>query len=107
MIAHDLENLRPTAPESPEAPFKRAVVAAPHLAMFMLDLNGKVSGWTQEAEHFAGYRADDIVGQHFSVMFTEDDQRLGKPSLLIETARTHGRGISEGWRVRKDKTRFW
>jgi PAS domain S-box-containing protein len=107
MMGQDPKGVRPTALNSPETRFKRTVEATPDLAIFILDLNGNVSGWTQEAERFGGYGADDVVGRHFSAMFTEHDQRLGKPSALIETARTKGRSISEGWRVRKDGTRFW
>jgi PAS domain S-box-containing protein len=107
MMGQDPEDIRPTGLESLETRFRRTVEASPNLAIFMLDLDGNVSGWTDEAERFASYGANEIVGRHISAMFTENDRRLGKPLELLETARTKGRGTSEGWRMRKDGSRFW
>src|SRR5262249_58322222 len=59
------------------------------------------------AERFKGYREHEIVGQHFSRFYTEEDRAAGVPQRALETARTEGRFESEGWRVRKDGSRFW
>jgi PAS domain S-box-containing protein len=77
------------------------------LAIFMLDVDGNVASWTQGAERIKGYGADEIIGQHFSVFFTEEDRLLGEPQAVLENARTNGRIGWDGWRVRKDGSRFW
>jgi PAS domain S-box-containing protein len=73
----------------------------------MLDREGNVSSWNAGAQRFKGYVAEDIIGEHFSRFYTEDDQAAGLPSKALETAEREGRFESEGWRVRKDGQRFW
>ena len=76
-------------------------------AIYLLDAEGRVSSWNAGAERFKGYKADEIVGQHFSRFHTPEDQARGIPARALQTARTEGKFECEGWRVRKDGTRFW
>jgi PAS domain S-box-containing protein len=73
----------------------------------MLDSNGLITTWNPGAERFKGYKASEIIGQHFSVFYTDEDRQAGLPVRALETAAGSGRFESEGWRVRKDGTRFW
>jgi len=76
-------------------------------ALYMLDPMGRVASWNPGAELIKGYRADEIVGQHFSRFFTPEDVASGRPARELEIAQIRGRFEEEGWRVRKDGTRFW
>ncbi|MFV3131776.1 PAS domain S-box protein [Niveispirillum sp. KHB5.9] len=76
-------------------------------AIYMLDPDGIVSSWNSGAQRFKGYRAAEIIGQHFSRFFTEDDAREGLPTRILATALAEGRFEAEGWRVRKDGGHFW
>jgi PAS domain S-box-containing protein len=66
-----------------------------------------IATWNPGGERIKGYTADEIIGRHFSVFFLPDDAAAGKPAALLERARREGRVRDEGWRVRKDGTRFW
>lgn len=76
-------------------------------AIYMLDPNGIVISWNRGAQRFKGYRATEIIGQHFSRFFREEDVRSDLPSRILATALADGRLEAEGWRVRKDGTPFW
>ena len=76
-------------------------------AIYMLDTDGHVVNWNAGAERAKGYKAAEIVGQHFSVFYTEQDRAKGLPQLALETARSERRFEAEGWRLRKDGTRFF
>jgi PAS domain S-box-containing protein len=76
-------------------------------AIFLLDVDGHIASWNRGAERVKGYRADEIIGQHFSAFYTEEDRREEVPRQALATAREQGRWESEGWRVRKDGSRFW
>lgn len=76
-------------------------------AIYMLDLQGIVSSWNPGARRFKGYEESEIIGQHFSRFYTEDDRESGLPQRALATAIRDGKFESEGWRVRKDGTRFW
>jgi PAS domain S-box-containing protein len=76
-------------------------------AIYMLDPEGYVSSWNVGAERVKGYPAADALGTHFSHFFTPEDQASGKPLLGLEIAKRTGRHEEEGWRVRKDGTRFY
>ncbi|QVQ28447.1 PAS domain-containing sensor histidine kinase [Achromobacter deleyi] len=95
-------------PEFPsDDPYRLLVDAVMDYAIYLLDVNGMVSSWNPGAERFKGYRADEIIGQHFSVFYTEEDRAAGIPRIALETATREGRFEAEGWRVRKDGSRFW
>ena len=76
-------------------------------AIYMLDPGGSITTWNAGAQRFKGYTADEIIGQHFSLFYTEEDQKEGLPHRALETAATEGKFEQEGWRVRKDGTRMW
>ena len=76
-------------------------------AIYMLDPRGIVSSWNPGAERLKGYRPDEIMGQHFSRFYTDEDRERGVPAYALATALGEGRFEAEGWRVRKDGTRFW
>uniref|UniRef100_UPI0031DBD086 two-component system sensor histidine kinase NtrB n=1 Tax=Achromobacter sp. TaxID=134375 RepID=UPI0031DBD086 len=87
--------------------YRLLVGAVRDYAIYLLDANGRVSSWNPGAERFKGYGADEIIGQHFSVFYTPEDQKAGVPERALETARREGRFEAEGWRVRKDGSTFW
>ncbi|MEO7455352.1 MAG: PAS domain-containing sensor histidine kinase [Gemmatimonadaceae bacterium] len=76
-------------------------------AIFALDPTGHVLSWNRGAERFKGYTADEIIGQYFGVFYGPEDRANGKPEWELEVATAEGRVEDEGWRVRKDGSRFW
>ena len=76
-------------------------------AIFALDAQGHIATWNPGAQRLKGYRAHEIIGKHFSVFYPEEDIRAGKPPWELEVATAEGRLEDEGWRLRKDGTRFW
>jgi PAS domain S-box-containing protein len=90
-----------------EARFRRFVGAVQDYAIFMLDPEGNVSTWNTGAERIKGYKSDEIIGRNFSTFYPESDVRAGKPAMELEIASREGRFEDEGWRVRKDGSRFW
>ncbi len=86
---------------------QRLVDAVTDYAVYMIDLDGFVASWNAGAQRIKGYTRDEIVGQHFSRFFTEEDRARGLPQTALDTARVVGRFENEGWRLRKDGTRFW
>ena len=76
-------------------------------AIFQLDKDGVVATWNRGAEKIKGYSAEEIRGRHFSVFYTDEDQAAGIPARTLTAATREGRFETEGWRVRKDGTRFW
>ena len=73
----------------------------------MLDTEGRVTTWNTGAERIKGYSTDEIIGQHFSRFYTAEDLEKKVPTLALDTARSKGRFVAEGWRQRKDGSRFW
>jgi PAS domain S-box-containing protein len=90
-----------------EEQFRLLVQGVTDYALYMLDPDGRVSSWNVGAERIKQYRADEIIGQHFSRFYSESDRRKGEPQNALEMARRAGRFEKEGWRVRKDGTQFW
>jgi len=76
-------------------------------AIFMLDPTGVIVTWNEGAQRIKGYSAQDIIGRHFSVFYPAEEVRNRKPDWELEVARREGRYEEEGWRIRKDGTRFW
>src|SRR5688500_10757986 len=83
------------------------VESIPDYAIYMLDRQGHVKTWNTGAERAKGYSEKEIIGQHFSIFFTEEDREKGKPEKEMATALSKGRYEEEGWRIRKDGSRFW
>jgi PAS domain S-box-containing protein len=102
------EDLRATTHRrSSEEQFRLLVESVVDYAIFMLDPSGLVTTWNLGAERLKGYRADEIIGQHFSRFYLEEDIRAGLCDRELEQAAEVGRFECEGWRVRKDGSRFW
>ncbi|MGA8611801.1 MAG: PAS domain S-box protein [Xanthobacteraceae bacterium] len=76
-------------------------------AIYMLDPSGVVTSWNAGAERLKGYTADEIIGQHFSKFYSQEDRATGLPGRVLEIAAREGRYEAEGWRVRNDGSRFW
>ncbi|HKW16329.1 MAG TPA: PAS domain S-box protein [Terriglobales bacterium] len=87
--------------------FRRLVDAVVDYAIFVIDPNGNISSWNPGAERLKGYKADEIIGKHFSIFYTAPDLAAEKPAYELEVAAKVGRFEDEGWRVRKDGSRFW
>lgn len=90
-----------------EMAFTLLVTSVVDYGIFMLDPRGHVSTWNAGAARIKGYRAADIIGQHFSVFYPPEDIAARKPHLELEAAIVDGRLEDEGWRIRKDGSRFW
>jgi len=90
-----------------EQRFRLFVEAVRDYAMFMLDPQGNIATWNAGAERIKGYKPWEIIGQHFSVFYPADDLKAEKPSYELKVAAEEGRFEDEGWRLRKDGSRFW
>ena len=99
---------RPLLPaREDDALYRLLVESLRDYAIFALDATGRVVSWNPGAERFKGYRAHEIIGRHFSTFYPPDDIASGKPEWELEVAARDGRFEDEGWRLRKDGTRFW
>jgi PAS domain S-box-containing protein len=87
--------------------FQILIDAVKDYAIYLLDADGYVATWNTGAERFKGYPADEIIGRHFSTFYTQEDKAVGLPGRALATAAKEGRFEAEGWRIRKDGTRFW
>ena len=92
---------------SPDGIFELLVQSVTDYAIYMLDTEGRVSSWNAGAERFKGYSSAEIMGEHFSRFYTDEERAAGVPARALETAKNTGRFEAEGWRVRKDGSRFW
>ena len=90
-----------------EERFRMLVDSIRDYAIFMLDSQGRVRSWNQGAETIHGYAASEIVGRNFNVFFLPADRGAGRPEAELAAARAHGRTEEQGWRVRRDGSRFW
>jgi PAS domain S-box-containing protein len=90
-----------------EERFRLLVKSVQDYAIFMLDADGLIVSWNRGAERIKGYTASEIIGQRFSIFFPAEDIQAGRPEQVLRTAAAEGRAESEGWRVRKDGSRFW
>jgi PAS domain S-box-containing protein len=89
------------------ARYRILVEAVTDYAIYMLDPTGVVTSWNAGAQRFKGYSADEIIGEHFSRFYTQEDRARGLPATVLGIAAREGKFEGEGWRVRKDGTRFW
>jgi PAS domain S-box-containing protein len=90
-----------------EASYRRLIEGVTDYAIFQLDPTGLVTTWNPGAQRIKGYTRDEIVGRHFSAFYTEEDVAAKVPDRAIRTARETGKYHAEGWRVRKDGSKFW
>lgn len=90
-----------------ESRFQSVVNKVKDIAIFILDRDGKVISWNEGAEKMEGYSSEEIVGKHFSIFYTEEEQQGDKPSNILREALLSGNARDEGWRIRKDNSTFW
>ncbi|HEY0820802.1 MAG TPA: PAS domain S-box protein [Rhizobacter sp.] len=90
-----------------EDQFNLLVQSVTDYAIYMLDAHGQVSSWNLGAQRIKGYAPEEIIGVHFSRFYTAEDRARDRPAIALQTAAREGRFEGEGWRVRKDGTRFW
>lgn len=98
---------RPDPQVMPPNRYEQLVQSVVDYAIYMLDPTGRVVSWNPGAQRIKGYDADEVIGQHFSLFFTEQDCAEQRPAWLLRQALEQGVAQDEGWRVRKDGTRFW
>ncbi len=98
---------RPPAPPEFQEHFRELVAAVEEYAIFLLSPKGEVQSWNAGAERIKGWRAEEIVGRHFSTFYPPDAVASGWPDHALRVAEAAGRFSEEGWRMRKDGTRFW
>ncbi|QJE01284.1 PAS domain S-box protein [Massilia forsythiae] len=90
-----------------ERRFEYLISGISDYAIYMLDPRGLVSSWNAGARRFKGYQTQEILGEHFSRFYTPEDREAGMPARALDTALTQGKYEAEGWRMRKDGSRFW
>ncbi|MFL5575975.1 MAG: PAS domain-containing sensor histidine kinase [Gemmatimonadaceae bacterium] len=96
-----------TATRDPSDLYRLLIESVQDYAIFALDASGCVVSWNAGAQRLKGYTFDEIVGRHFSTFYPADDIAAGKPAMELVVAAREGRFEDEGWRLRKDGTRFW
>jgi PAS domain S-box-containing protein len=99
--------LVPDQASKPEQQLQLLVESVKDYAIFLLDAEGRVVTWNQGAQRIKGYMFDEIRGRHFSVFYPREDIESGKPDHELKIAAQEGRFEDEGWRLRKDGSRFW
>ncbi len=99
------ENKKSAAIE--EMRFRLLIDAVVDYAIYMIDPSGIITSWNSGAKRFKGYEEAEILGEHFSRFYTDEDRAVGMPQRALDTAIREGRFEGEGWRVRKDGTHFW
>ena len=97
----------PRTPGASGAPFDLLVDAVREYAIFLLDPQGRIASWNRGAERIKGYTAEEVLGRPLSTFYTPQDVAAGEPERLMREAERHGDAQAEGWRVRKDGSRFW
>jgi PAS domain S-box-containing protein len=90
-----------------ERRFRAFVEGVTDYAIYMLDTEGVITNWNAGAERIKGYRAEEIIGQHFSVFYSPEDRQKELPRRALMIATEEGKFEAEGWRIRKDGSRFW
>ena len=90
-----------------EARYRSLVEQVGDYGIFMLDTKGRIISWNEGARRIKGYAAEDVIGKYFSIFYPEEDILNGKPAWELKIARSSGKYEEEGWRLRKDGTRFW
>lgn len=107
-----MENTKQPSPnQSPlresEERYHKMIAEVRDYAILLLDTDGNIQNWNLGAEHIKGYTESEILGRNFRLFYQDSDRAAQLPELLINEARTNGRAMHEGWRVRKDGTMFW
>jgi PAS domain S-box-containing protein len=108
-ITRDLTERRAaeSALRSSHEQFKLLVQGVTDYSIYLLSTDGLVASWNAGAQRIKGYKSEEIIGQHFSRFYTDEDLKNGEPERVLATATHEGRCEKEGWRVRKNGERFW
>jgi PAS domain S-box-containing protein len=108
-IIRDLGKIKVSADaiKDQEDRFSKMIAEISDYAIIMLDSRGHILNWNQGAQDIKGYLPEEIIGQNFRVFYSADDQAAQVPESLIHTAATTGRAQAEGWRIRKEGSKFW
>src|SRR5262245_21214461 len=106
-LGNSLVDVKPLGDVSDAARLQLFIEAVTDYAIYMLDPQGFVASWNSGAQRIKGYAAHEIIGQHFSRFYTDADRAGGIPAQALRTASETGRYEAEGWRLRKDGSRFW
>jgi PAS domain S-box-containing protein len=110
-IAHLPQRVQALEPEAArrltQEKFRQNIESVQDYAIYLVDIGGFVMSWNTGAQRIKGYTADEIIGQHFSCFYPEEARANGQPQRSLATAAAEGRFEDEGWRIRKDGTRFW
>ncbi len=107
LMTMNTDNREASAAMTDAQRFELLVTSVKDYAIYMLDARGYVASWNAGAQRFKGYVASEIIGRHFSEFYTAEDRAAGVPARALRTALDEGKFEDEGWRVRKDGTRFW
>src|SRR5262249_40393270 len=103
----NLANLAQDQLRQSETRFRLLVEAVKDYAIFMVDPSGRIMSWNAGAQRIKGYEAREIIGRHYSAFYEADEVRAGKCERELEAAAREGRFEDEGWRLRKDGSKFW
>lgn len=98
---------RLSASQSDQGRYRLLVENITDYAIYMLETDGTIASWNAGAQRFKSYTGSEVIGRHFSLFYTEEDKAVGLPARALEIAEREGRFEQEGWRVRKDGSRFW
>ncbi len=101
-----MEHIRTTTSTRQDV-YQRMIEDIADYAILLLDANGNVATWNRGAEQIKGYTSEEVIGQHFSIFYTQDDKAAGLPQALLDKAAAEGKAMTEGWRVKKGGDRFW
>lgn len=97
----------PISPDGDTSFFRQFLEEVRDFAIYRLSPDGCIESWNRGAEHIFGYRTEDVLGRHFSVFFTEEDRKAGRPEALLREALEKGRSEDEGWRVSSGAALIW
>src|SRR5262249_27649198 len=108
-LKHDIAERRKTqeALMQSESRFRTVIQGITDHAIFMLDRDGCITNWNLGAQRIHQYTAAEIIGRHFSLFYTEEEQQGGGPARAVQAAAYEGKYAVEGWRVRRDESQFW
>ncbi|HEX6889517.1 MAG TPA: PAS domain S-box protein [Chryseolinea sp.] len=107
MAQYELSTSPPIPPPIEAEDFGTLISEVQDYAIVLLDTNGTIKSWNKGAEKIKGYNREEIIGRNFRIFYSTEDRATNLPEHLLATAAESGRAIHEGWRIRKDGTRFW